>query len=127
MRIAVSVDTNDNWESVVAHHFGRCPHFAIVDMEGNEVQSLEIIVNPYFAHHQPGQVPSFIHEQQVNVMLCGGMGRRAIEAFQNLGVQAFTGATGTVRTALETYLGGELGGAAPCRESEEHHKHGHHH
>ena len=37
------------------------------------------------------------------------------------------GAAGTVRQSVESYLGGELRGAAPCKESEEHHKHGHHH
>jgi hypothetical protein len=31
-----------------------------------------------------------------------------------------TGAYGTVRQSVERYLGGQLKGAAPCRESEEH-------
>jgi hypothetical protein len=53
-------------------------------------------------------------------MLTGGMGRRAIAFFQQYGVQAVTGASGTVRHALERYLGGELRGAEPCRESIEH-------
>ena len=33
MRIAVSVETNNELESVVAHHFGRCPFFAIIDIQ----------------------------------------------------------------------------------------------
>jgi hypothetical protein len=31
-----------------------------------------------------------------------------------------TGAYGTVRQSVERYLGGQLKGAAPCKESEEH-------
>ena len=54
------------------------------------------------------------------VMLSGGMGGRAIQFFDQFGIQAATGATGTVRSALESYLGGELVGAAPCKESVEH-------
>jgi predicted Fe-Mo cluster-binding NifX family protein len=127
MRIAISVDTNNALESLVAQHFGRCPYFALVDVEGTEVCGVEVIDNPYYGNHQPGQVPGFIHQQKANVMLAGGMGRRAIDFFQQLGIEAATGVNGTVRNALESYLGGELSGAAPCKESEEHHEQGIHH
>jgi hypothetical protein len=53
-------------------------------------------------------------------MLAGGMGRRAIAFFQQYGIETATGATGTVRRALEQYLGGTLQGAEPCRVSVEH-------
>ncbi|MFL7890729.1 MAG: NifB/NifX family molybdenum-iron cluster-binding protein, partial [Anaerolineales bacterium] len=43
MKIAVSVETNDELESVVAHHFGRCPFFALVDVEGNEFKAVKVI------------------------------------------------------------------------------------
>ena len=120
MRIAISVETKNDLDSLVAHHFGRCPYFAFVDVEGREVKSIEVLDNPFFNGHQPGQVPGFIHENRVDVMLSGGMGGRAIQFFQQFGIQAATGATGTARTALESYLGGELSGAAPCEESVEH-------
>ena len=127
MRIAISAETNDGLESAVAHHFGRCPYFALVDLDGNDVQAIEVIDNPFYASHQPGQVPAFIREQNANVMLSGGMGRRAIDFFQQMGIQAATGVSGTVRNALESYLGGEVNDAAPCQESVEHHENGHHH
>lgn len=127
MRIAISTETNNGLDSVVAHHFGRCPFFALVDVEERDVKAVEVIDNPFYAGHQPGQVPGFIHSQNANVMLSGGMGRRAIDFFQQYGIEAATGADGTVQTALESYLGGELSGAAPCKESVEHHEHGHHH
>lgn len=120
MRIAVSVETNNELESVVSHHFGRCPFFAIVDLEGRDFKSVQVIDNPFYNGHQPGQVPGFINEQKANVMLSGGMGGRAIQFFDQFGIEAATGATGTVRQSLEQYLGGELTGAAPCKESVEH-------
>jgi len=127
MRIAISLDTKDGLESRVAHHFGRCPYFALVDVDGCEVESINIVSNPYYAAHQPGQVPSFIHQQKADVMLSGGMGGRAIHFFQQYGIQAATGADGSVRNALESYLGGELNDAAPCKESVEHGHGGHGH
>ena len=120
MRIAVSVETNNELESEVAHHFGRCPYFALVDVEGSEFKGVQVVENPYFHGHQPGQVPKFIKEQYVDVMLSGGMGGRAIQFFEQFGIKTATGATGTVRSSVESYLGGELKGAAPCKESVEH-------
>jgi predicted Fe-Mo cluster-binding NifX family protein len=120
MRIAISSEDNKGLDSSVAQHFGRCPYFVLVDLDGREVQQVSAVNNPFYAQHQPGQVPAFIHSQEVNVMLAGGMGHRAISFFEQYGIEAATGASGTVRQALEQYLGGELQGAAPCKDSTEH-------
>jgi predicted Fe-Mo cluster-binding NifX family protein len=120
MRVAISADDNQGLNGVVSPHFGRCPYFAVVDLEEREVQAVEVVSNPFFQQHQPGQVPMFIHSHGVDVMLTGGMGRRAIDIFQQLGIHAATGAYGTVRQALEGYLNGALSVAEPCRESVEH-------
>ncbi|MBC8262540.1 MAG: NifB/NifX family molybdenum-iron cluster-binding protein [Anaerolineales bacterium] len=120
MRIAISADDNNGLESVVSPHFGRCPHYVLVDVEGQEVKAIQSVDNPYYSQHAPGQVPGFINGQGVNVMLTGGMGRRAIGFFEQYGIEAVTGASGTVRYALERYLGGQLKGVQPCRESIEH-------
>ena len=120
MRIAISADDPNGLDSVVSPHFGRCPYYILVDVEGQEVKDVRAVNNPYYGQHSPGMVPGFIHSQGVNVMLTGGMGRRAIGFFEQYGIEAVTGASGTVRHALESYLGGELRGAAPCRESIEH-------
>ena len=127
MRIVISLETNNGLDSAVARHFGRCLYFALVDMEGNEVQAIEVIDNPHYASRQVGQIPKFIHEQKANVILSGGMGGRAIQFFKQFGIEPATGAAGTVRDALENYLGGKLREAAPCAESIAHgfgHGHG---
>ncbi len=120
MRIAISADDNNGLESVVSPHFGRCPHYILVDVEDQEVKSVLVVDNPYYGQHAPGVVPGFIHSQGANVMLTGGMGGRAIAFFEQYGIEAVTGASGTVRHALERYLSGQLRGVQPCRESIEH-------
>jgi predicted Fe-Mo cluster-binding NifX family protein len=119
-RIAVSADDRDGLDSAVSPHFGRCPFFILVDLDGCEVQDVRAVENPYYARHQPGQVPGFIEGRNVDVILTGGMGRRAIGFFEQYGIQAVTGASGSVRHSLERYLGGALADAEPCRESIEH-------
>jgi predicted Fe-Mo cluster-binding NifX family protein len=120
MRVAISADDSSGLDSVVSPHFGRCPYYVLVDLDGRQVSQVSAVENPYYGRHQPGQVPGFIQSQGADVMLAGGMGRRAIGFFQQYGIQAVTGATGSVRHALEQYLGGTLQGAEPCRESVEH-------
>jgi predicted Fe-Mo cluster-binding NifX family protein len=119
-RIAISAGDDNGLDSVVSPHFGRCPYFVLVDMEDGEVTTTSAVPNPYYSQHQPGQVPGFVHSQGVDVMLTGGMGGRAIAFFKQYGIEAATGATGTVRHALEQYVGYQLQEAAPCRESIEH-------
>lgn len=124
MRIAISAENNLDLDSKVAHHFGRCPFFALVEVEGDQIQSVYMIENPYYAAHQPGQVPEFIKEQNATVMLSGGMGGRAIQFFDSFGIETATGASGTVKEAVTEYIAGNLSGTAPCAESVEH-GHGH--
>lgn len=119
-RVAISADDGTGLDSIVSPHFGRCPYYVLVDLDDREVTDVAAIENPYYAQHQPGQVPQFIREQGVDVMLTGGMGQRALRIFEQYGIQAVTGATGTVGRSLERYLGGALVGAQPCRESVEH-------
>ena len=120
MRIAFSCDDDRGLEGVMAHHFGRCPYYAFVDVEDGQVKGVEVVSNPYYGQHAPGVVPDFIHSQGAKVMITGGMGSRAVAFFDQYGIEVITGASGTVRYALDAYLQGRLGGAEPCGESRRH-------
>ncbi len=120
MKIAVTAESNNGLESTVAQHFGHAPYFMLVDVENGEVTATQGVANPFAERHEPGQIPGFVKEQNADVILSGGMGGRAIQFFEQAGIKAATGASGTVRQALENYLGGNLTEAAPCAESVEH-------
>ena len=120
MRIAVSANENNGLDSAIGTHFGRCPYFVLVDVEGQAVTDVRTITNPYYNQHEPGQVPGFIRSQEADVMLSSGMGGRAVAFFQQYGIQAVTGASGTVGQTVEMFLSGQLTGTAPCAESVEH-------
>lgn len=117
MRVAISADDDNALDSVVSPHFGRCPYYVLVDVDGHEVLQVSAVESPFYGYHEPGAVPAFIAAQGAQVMLAGGMGQRAIALFERAGIEAVTGAAGTVRHALEQYLGGALQGAAACNES----------
>lgn len=119
-KIAVSVGTDEGLDAPISTHFGRCPFFTIVEVEGQEILGVEAVVNPFYPNHEPGQVPGFIHSLNVNVMLSGGMGGRAVAFFEQFGIQPVTRARGTARAAVTQYLQGGLSGAAACPESVAH-------
>jgi predicted Fe-Mo cluster-binding NifX family protein len=125
MKIAIAAEDSRGLDGSVSHHFGRCPYFLLVNVEDGKVINVDTIENPFFAGHQPGMVPKFIREQGADVMISGGMGRRAIAFFEEFNISTATGASGTAQETLERYLAGDLQETAPCRDQEHHHS-GHH-
>jgi predicted Fe-Mo cluster-binding NifX family protein/DNA-binding PadR family transcriptional regulator len=128
MKIAVTAESENGLDSLVAHHFGHTPYFVLVEVENQTIASVKSIANPFAQAHAPGDIPSFVKSQGITTVLSGGMGSRAIDLFAQFGIKAATGADGTVRQAVENYLGGKLAEAAPCSDSSDHdhsHEHGH--
>ena len=113
-KIALACEDNQGLSGQISQHFGRCPSYLIVDVEGNEVKQSEVVENPYYTNHIPGKVPQFIKEQEVQVMIAGGMGPRAIDMFNTFGIEVVTGAIGNAGNVLQAYLQGEITGVEPC-------------
>lgn len=121
MKIAVSSDTDQGLKSTVSGHFGRCPFFTMVDCEEKTIVKTEALINPFFQGHQPFEVPNFLKEQGIDVIITQGMGGRAIGFFQQNGIEPVTGCAGSVEEVVKAYLAGSVSNAAPCAESVAHH------
>lgn len=118
MKIAFSAESAQDLDSPMSHHFGRCPYFVIVNLDkDNEIKEIQNVPNPFFESHSPGEVPAFISKQDVNVMISGGMGQKAVDFFSQYGVKVATGASETVKISLNKFLSGELSGYSPCSHS----------
>jgi len=112
----------------VGEHFGRVPFYTVVDTETNEVTAI-----PNTSEHMGGQgyPPEIMARAGVNVMLCGGLGRRAIMMFEQLGIMVYVGASGTVGEAVKMWKNGKLQAATDenackqhgCGEHDDHHHH----
>ena len=116
MQIGVAAESNSGLEAEISRHFGRCPYYVILEAEEEKVkQPVKVIANPYAtAHGQPGQVPSFLKEQGIEVIIAGGMGPRAVGFFNQYGIKVVTGASGKVKEAVDSFLKGELKSSEPC-------------
>jgi predicted Fe-Mo cluster-binding NifX family protein len=108
MRIAISTDGD-----FVSAHFGRCPSFTLVDIEGNKMVKKEEVQNP---GHEPGAIPEFLHGQGVNCIVAGGMGMRAETFFSQYGIQTVVGISGKVDDIIKQFEQGIVkGGESLCK------------
>lgn len=123
MKIAFPTAGNKGLDEEIGEHFGRVPTYTIVDLETNEVK-----IMPNTSEHfgGTGYPPELLAKEGVEVMICRGIGRKAISMFQEFGIEVYAGATGTVRRALDAFIQGELKKASlgnGCREHTFGHRH----
>ncbi|HDS16320.1 MAG TPA: dinitrogenase iron-molybdenum cofactor biosynthesis protein [Proteobacteria bacterium] len=120
-KIALAADDMLGLDGEMSMHFGRCPAYVLAQVDENgEIKASEIVENPYFKQHTPGQVPRFINSLEVNTIIAGGMGPKAIEMFNAFGIEVVTGVGGRVGNVLKAYLAGEISGAAGCSHDHDH-------
>ncbi len=100
MKIAIAKDQNQ-----VSGHFGHCEGFQVYEVKGKEVIAANYLQNP---GHKPGFLPKFLSENEVSVIIAGGMGAKAQELFESNGIDVVVGVGGNLDTAIETYIKGDL-------------------
>jgi len=105
MRISVPSMGNKGLDDMVGQHFGRVPYYAVFDTETDKV---EIVDNTSTHMGGQGYPPELLHAHKVDVMLCSGLGQRAVEMFEQLGIMVYVGAMGTVKDTIEAWKRGEL-------------------
>jgi len=95
-------------EGRLCAHFGHCEAFAILDVDpqAGRVVSKQVIEAP---PHQPGLLPRWLAERGVNLVIAGGMGRRAQDLFAAQDIGLIVGAPSDEPEALaRAYLEGTL-------------------
>ncbi len=114
MKVLISSKDKDGLDSCVSQHIEHCPYYILIDLEDDQILSVKELDNPYFIDHQTGMVPIYVLCQGVHAILTGRMERFLIRFFEEHGIDVACGASGTVRTTLESYLTGDLHGTASC-------------
>ncbi|MGD9639466.1 MAG: NifB/NifX family molybdenum-iron cluster-binding protein [Alphaproteobacteria bacterium] len=92
----------------LANHFGHCETFALLDVNENEKNVLkqESVVPP---PHEPGLLPRWLKERNVDLIIAGGMGQRALSLFAENGIKVIVGAANDKpETLTKAYLEGNL-------------------
>jgi predicted Fe-Mo cluster-binding NifX family protein len=128
MKVCIPTMGDRGLEDVVGEHFGRVPTYTIVDLETNEVK-----VIPNTSEHMGGvgYPPELMAREGVNILLCRGLGQRAISMFVETDIDVYIGASGTVKDTITAYQQGRLqkagiGDACGRHAFRDQHHHDHH-
>lgn len=116
MKIAVTYDNGN-----VFQHFGKTEKFKVYEVEDQKVVSSEVIESNGIGH---GALAGLLAEQDIAVLICGGIGGGAQAALSEAGIELCAGAEGNTDEVVEAYLRGELiSSGANC--DHHHHEEGH--
>jgi predicted Fe-Mo cluster-binding NifX family protein len=115
-KIAITVEDGPQGEMLVANHFGRCSRFVVYEVDENKkVVKEESYQNPLVGQHGGAcELPAYVKQMGADVVIAGGMGRKAINNFSNFNIEVVTVPGATVVDAVYGYLSGQLKGFEPC-------------
>ena len=103
MKIAVPVS-----DGKLSMHFGHCERFALVEVDpaAKKIVRREDLEAP---PHEPGLLPRWLADKGANLVIAGGMGRRAQDLFADSGIRVIVGApAGSPEAVVGDYLAGRL-------------------
>lgn len=103
MLIAIPVE-----QGKLCTHFGHCERFALaeVDTEARQIKSIKYLSAP---PHEPGVLPMWLLKLGVNVVITGGIGRRAQQLLEQNNVKIVLGIQPeTPEKLVESFLLGTL-------------------
>lgn len=108
MKIGIPVSQADG-KGDINMHFGRSPYFAIVEIDQEKITNMEVIPNT--AQHQSGGAgitgSQLVANQGVDAIIAPNMGPRAVDIFNQLGIELFQ-SSGTVEDAVKNLIAGKL-------------------
>lgn len=127
-RIAVATDENHN----VFQHFGKTQMFTVYELEGKDLKSKSTVSSNGAGH---SELVTLLSENNIDVVICGGIGLPAMEGLMEAGMLVIPGAQGDVDVVTASYLDGSLqasdGPTCDHHDHEQehhdcHHEHEHH-
>lgn len=110
MKICVTSEGN-NLDSKVDARFGRCQYFILADTDSLE---FEAVANPNIESTGGAGIQSaqLVATKQAKAVITGNVGPNAFQALQAAGIEVFSGASGTVKEAIDKYKKGEFKAAS---------------
>lgn len=114
MKIAVTYENGE-----IFQHFGHTSEFKIYNVENNKVENSEILNTNGSGH---GALATLLKQENVDVLICGGIGAGAQNALRDQGIKLFGGVSGKADDAVNEYLNNNLNYNPNVKCS--HHEHG---
>lgn len=100
MKIAVCFENGN-----VFQHFGKTQTFKAFQVENKEIVSTEFIDSNGSGH---GALANVLAQNNIDVLICGGIGMGAMNALKQANIEIVSGASGDVDMVVKSFLKGTL-------------------
>ncbi|MFH1288277.1 MAG: NifB/NifX family molybdenum-iron cluster-binding protein [bacterium] len=106
MRLCIPAESKDGLLARVHEHFGSAPYFTIYDAEKETVD----VVDNMNANHSHGMCHPIgvLGISSIDVVVCRGMGVRALQKLNEANIKAFQTSAETVEEIVKKYAANEL-------------------
>lgn len=119
MKIAVTYQNG-----VVFQHFGHTEEFKVYDVQNGKIVNTQIVSSNELGH---SALAYLLEENNINVLICGGIGDCAISALKEYGIDLYAGISGNADKAVENYIAGKLIQVSEANCSHRSHSESEHH
>ena len=117
MKIIIPTDNKKGIQDTVAEHFGRCQTYTLLDEKGN---LLKIIDNTSEHMGGVGLPPELMKKHGANILLCSGLGPRALDLCKQFGIGVYVIKARTVKEIFELWKNSKIKKAGLDDVCEEH-------
>ncbi len=100
MNIAVTYENGQ-----IFQHFGHTEQFKVYEIDNNTVVKSFVVDTNGQGH---GALAGFLSLNNIDVLICGGIGGGAQMALAEAGIKLYGGVSGDADAAVEAYLAGNL-------------------
>lgn len=120
MKIAVTFDNDE-----IFQHFGHTEQFKMYEIEDGSIKSSQVVSTNGAGH---GAIAQFLVDNNVDVVICGGIGAGAKNALEDNNIKLYGGVCGNVDEAVTAFLSNDLNynPDVKCSHHEHAHRHEHH-
>lgn len=105
MKIVIPTNGKKGLSATVAEHFGRCDTYTFLDEKGNII---EIIANTSEHMGGTGLPPELMKKHEANILLCKGLGIRALNLCKQLKIDVYVCQTETVKEIFEMWKNNKI-------------------
>ncbi|MEG1743551.1 MAG: NifB/NifX family molybdenum-iron cluster-binding protein [Clostridia bacterium] len=116
MKIAVTYENGQ-----IFQHFGHTEQFKIYEVNSNRVVSSNIVSTNGSGH---GALSQFLKDNEVDVLICGGIGGGAQAALADVGIRLFGGVSGSSDDAVNALIENTLSFNPDVKCNHHDHEHG---
>ncbi|MFH1563773.1 MAG: NifB/NifX family molybdenum-iron cluster-binding protein [Nitrospirota bacterium] len=106
MKICVPTQEDKGIDSVAYGHFGSAPYYIIHDTDKGETRSM-VNMNQHHAHGSCNPMAA-LGKESIEVVIVGGIGKRAIEGLNAMGIKVYRSMAGTVHENIHALQNGSM-------------------